>query len=143
MSTARVFVLAGHTPDHAAEAVNVIDGSPSSLWATDEYANAHFGNLYPGIGVAVELTEPHTLQKMTVVSPVGGWTAEAFVASSFPTTASSVEVWGAPTGSATGTGTGTTTTLSLGGRRGSWVLLWLTSTGGPPYQASVGDISIT
>ncbi len=139
--SAKVFVLAGHPADNAAEAVNVIDNNPGTVWTTDFYANSHFGNLYPGIGIAVKLSGVHTLHTMVVTAPVGGWTAESYVASRFPAGASSVGAWGAPT-DAKGA-TGTSTTFSLGGRRGTWVLLWLTSTGGPPYRAQIGHISVS
>lgn len=138
---AQVFVLAGHQPDDPAGAGNAIDGNPATVWQTDLYGNAHFGNLYPGIGLAIEIKGSHTLHQMTVVSPAGGWSAEAFVSTTLPADSTGVGVWGSPTDGHTAAGT--TTTFSLGGRTGSWVLLWLTSTGGPPYRAEIGDVSIT
>lgn len=138
---AQVFVLAGHQPDDPAGAGNAIDGNPATVWQTDLYGNAHFGNLYPGIGLAIQLQGSHTLHEMTVVAPAGGWSAEAFVSATLPADSTGVGVWGSPTDGHTAAGT--TTTFSLAGRTGSWVLLWLTSTGGPPYRAEIGDISIT
>jgi hypothetical protein len=140
---ARVVVAPGHSADDAAGASNVLADSGSGYWQTDLYGNAHFGNLYPGIGLAVQLSGTQVLHDLTVTSTSTGWTAQAYVGTVPPPLSGLSEpstLYGGPTGSTTATTT--TTVLPLDDRRARWVLLWLTSTGGPPYQVTITHISV-
>ena len=38
-----------------------IDANPATAWHTDWYASAHFGNLYPGTGLLVDMGRPVTI----------------------------------------------------------------------------------
>ena len=38
-----------------------IDANPATAWPTDWYASAHFGNLYPGTGLLVDMGRPVTI----------------------------------------------------------------------------------
>jgi cytoskeletal protein RodZ len=38
-----------------------IDASPATAWHTDWYTSAHFGNLYPGTGLLVDMGRPVTI----------------------------------------------------------------------------------
>jgi hypothetical protein len=38
-----------------------IDGNPATAWHTDWYTTAHFGNLYPGTGLLVDMGRPTTV----------------------------------------------------------------------------------
>jgi hypothetical protein len=38
-----------------------IDAHPATAWHTDWYTNAHFGNLYPGTGLLVDMGRPVTI----------------------------------------------------------------------------------
>jgi hypothetical protein len=38
-----------------------IDGRPGTAWNTDWYASAHFGNLYPGTGLMLDMGRPVTI----------------------------------------------------------------------------------
>jgi hypothetical protein len=51
-----------------------------------------------------------------------------------------VTAWGQPTD--TKTGISGNTTLSLGGRTGRWVLLWLTNLG-PADKVQIGEVSVS
>ena len=59
-----------------------------------------------------------------------------------------VTAWGSPT--ATKTDIGGSATFSLAGRRGQWVLLWLTNLGQPiqsgfglKFQARISELSVS
>jgi hypothetical protein len=47
--------------DHSDLAHLAIDGNPATAWHTDWYATAHFGNLYPGTGLLVDMGRPRTI----------------------------------------------------------------------------------
>lgn len=47
--------------DHADLAHLAIDADPATAWHTDWYATAHFGNLYPGTGLLVDMGRPATI----------------------------------------------------------------------------------
>ena len=47
--------------DHGDLAHLVIDGDPATAWHTDWYATAHFGNLYPGTGLLVDMGRTATI----------------------------------------------------------------------------------
>jgi hypothetical protein len=51
---------AGHG-DNSGLAHLAIDANPATAWHTDWYATAHFGNLYPGTGLLVDMGRPTTI----------------------------------------------------------------------------------
>ena len=113
------------------------DGNPSTYWSTEDYANAHFGNLKSGVGIVVAAGTPVRLSRLIVTSDEPGYTAV-------------VEAGSSPGGpfervSATQT-CSTTATFSLdvaAPRR--YYLLWITSLvpGASGYQAHVDEIRAT
>ncbi len=137
-----VYMVNDRPPDNAADAHYVIDGNGTTAqsWKTDVYGNAHFGNLYPGIGLALHLSSGQKLSQLTVHSPSQGWSAETFVAASAPASGTPVTAWGTPT--ATKSNISGNATFPLGGRSGGWILLWLTSIGGPPFQTVISGVAV-
>jgi hypothetical protein len=133
----------GHTPDNGRETAAVFDGKTSTAWETDFYQGVHasrFGGLYTGEGLAIHLTTSKKLDRLAVDSPTQGWAASTYVAAAAPPTGSAVSAWGPPTDSAQNING--SAVFSLAGRKGSWVLLWLTNLG-PSAHASIAEITIS
>jgi serine/threonine-protein kinase len=126
----------GNRPnDNVGELPNIFDGNASTVWESDVYHGPNFGGS-GGFGLALQLVGPHTLHELLVQTPMHEWGAEIFVRSSY---ASRVSGWGPPTGS--GSNLNGNSRFSLGGRRGEWVLLWMTDPG-PTRQAVIAEISV-
>lgn len=51
-----------------------IDGDPATAWSTDHYTTAAFGNLKPGVGLWVGLDGGAGVRRVTISSPLPGWT---------------------------------------------------------------------
>ena len=131
-----------HTPDNPGQTGAVIDGQASTMWQTDTYSGPHaavFGGLYSGEGLAIHLTGTQALHRLVVQSPTEGWAASTYVAGSQPAVGSPVSAWGTPT--ATQPDIHGDATFSLGGRKGAWVLLWLTDLG-PAARAAIAEVTV-
>lgn len=138
-----VFMNNFRSPDNPSQTGLTFDSNPRSAWSTDLYTTARFGGLYSGEGLAIELAHTARLRSLVVTSPTRGWSASTYVSTTDLPTGSPVSAWGRPTdhlsnidGSAT---------FSLRGRRGNWVLLWLTKLGptaNGSYAASVGNLRV-
>jgi hypothetical protein len=131
------------SPDNTNQTKYTIDGNPSTAWQTDPYLNpnrATFSGLYSGEGLAMKLTGRRTVAELHVTSSTKGWAASTYVADAEPATGASVTSWGRPTASHANIDGDATFTLD--GRRGQWVLLWLTNIG-PLGQASINELSVT
>jgi hypothetical protein len=137
------FMVNGRPPDNANQLANTFDGNPATLWETDQYRTATFGNLYPGMGLAIQLSGSATLHHLRVTSPTADWAARTYVATSPVASGQPVDAWGQPTDTQTGI-TGSAT-FTLGGRRGQWVLLWLTHLGpaGALFQLSIDELTVS
>ncbi len=59
---------------------DVIDGAPSTTWATERYNSPDFGNLKSGVGFHVDLGGTRRLQQVTLEVPRGGFDLEIRVA---------------------------------------------------------------
>jgi hypothetical protein len=129
----------GHTLDNAAEATRAFDGNPATFWSTDHYNSPTFGNLYPGIGLEIELSSSAALRTLTVTSSTTGWSASAYVSSSPISNGQPVSAWGSP--ASTLSGINGSTTFSLGGRHGRYVLLFITNLG-PAEVAQVAELAV-
>ncbi len=143
-----LFMLRG-TPDDPQDLPNTFDGNPSTYWHTDYYANATFGNLYPGLGLAIQLKKSAVLHQLVVTSSTVGWAAQTYTsATQVASGPGRLAAWGTPTDSKADIKG--SATFSLAGRRGEWVLLWLTNLGQANhtpggqkyYQARIDDFSV-
>ena len=130
--SARAFDPLGGGGEHDAEAVNVVDGDPATAWTTERYASRRFGNLKPGVGVAVQLDRVEALTQVTVSSATRGYAAEVRVADSFQPT---LDGWGPPVDAKSDINGDTT--FDLKGRRGGAILIWITDLG----EARVAQIN--
>jgi serine/threonine-protein kinase len=137
------FMVNGRPPDNAQQLANTFDGNSATLWQTDQYRSATFGNLYPGMGLAIQLSGSATLHHLRVTSPTADWAAQTYVAASAVASGQPVDAWGRPTDTQTAI-TGSAT-FTLGGRRGQWVLLWLTHLGpaGALFQLSINELTVS
>ena len=127
-------------PDNPSMARLTFDGNPSTYWPTDQYSSPTFGNLYPGIGLVVELSSAEQGRQLVVTSPTSGWSAQTYLSSADLPTGHPVSDWGAPTDSKSNIAAGTST-FSLGAHRGQWVLLWITNLG-PSNEARIAELII-
>jgi putative peptidoglycan lipid II flippase len=114
---------------------NLIDGNPSTEWTTQTYDSPTFGTK-SGVGVILPLAGATALGSLTVDSPSTGWKASVYVAdapsASFPPAA----VWGTRVGTLDGPGT-----VSLRGRTGAAVLIWITNLG-PARRVAIGEVHL-
>jgi tRNA A-37 threonylcarbamoyl transferase component Bud32 len=132
--------VAGHTLDNPSQTPLTFDGNPATFWSTDQYRTPTFGNLYPGIGLVIQLKTPAALATLTVTSPTVGWAASTYVSTVDVPTGQPVTGWGTPT--ATRSDIAGNTTFSLAGRTGGYVLLWITNLGRAD-RAEVAELAVT
>jgi serine/threonine protein kinase len=135
-----VYMTTDRPPDNPSKTRYTFDGDPSTVWPTDQYSSPTFGNLYPGIGLAIQLDSSEQGRQLVVTSPGSGWAAQTYVASADVPSGRPVTDWGAATDSKSDIASGTVT-FNLGSRRGQWVLLWITNLG-PTDEARVAEVSL-
>jgi hypothetical protein len=141
VASATPFMLRGR-PDDPQGLPFLFDHNPTTAWHTDQYRTAAFGNLYPGLGVSIQLSASGTFHHLLVNSPSTGWAAQTYVSSSPIASGQPVAAWGKPTD--TKTDISGSVTFDLSGRRGQWILLWLTHLStNPPFQVSINEITVT
>jgi eukaryotic-like serine/threonine-protein kinase len=118
-----------------------IDGQPSTGWKTESYNDRHFGNLKPGVGLILTLTDAAKVGTLDVTSPTQGWAASVYEAdaSTAPTTLSA---WGSPIDAHTAIAGNTS--FDLHGHTTRYVLLWITDLGdGPPLvRAEIDELVV-
>ena len=140
ISSVDVYMANDRAPDNPSDLRYAFDGDPSTYWPTDQYGTPRFGNLYPGIGLAIHLSRPEQGRTLVVTSPNSGWAAETFVSAVSVATGQPVSAWGTPTDSKSDIPAGTIT-FKLGAHTGQWVLLWITNLGGRVSGFYEGRIS--
>lgn len=126
----------GHERD--AEARRVIDGDPTTAWRTQRYTRPDLGGLKPGVGLMLRLDRPRPLDQLIVRSPTNGWAAEVYLGDPAPTLAG----WGRRV--AAHDDIAGAATFSLGGRRASALLLWITRLGPVPggWAVVISDVQV-
>jgi serine/threonine-protein kinase len=136
------FMVNGRPPDDPTGLAFTFDGNPATYWQSDDYHDATFDNLYPGMGLAIQLSASAALHHLVVTSPTVGWAAQTYVSSTSVAGGQPVSAWGGVTDSQSDIAG--SATFSLGGRNGQWVLLWLTRLGsvGSYFQIRINDLSI-
>lgn len=140
-----VFMVNDRAPDNASKTPLAFDGDASTFWPTDQYHTARFGNLYPGIGLEIHLSQAEQGRSLAVTSPNEGWSAETFVSDSQVPSGQPVTAWGTATDSKSSIPAGTSV-FKLGSRQAQWVLLWITNLGGPVpggfYEGRIAELAI-
>ncbi|MFN0091010.1 MAG: protein kinase domain-containing protein [Acidimicrobiales bacterium] len=117
----------------------VTDGDTSTTWRTVGYTQ-QFPALKPGVGLVIELAADAKLTSLSAVSPSESWAADIFVAGQ---PADQLEGWGEPT--TTAAGLSGDAVFDLAGKRGRYVLLWitgLTQQANGQYRTEIGEISV-
>lgn len=97
------------------------DGNPATAWETDRYRTAAFGNLKPGVGIRIDLTEEHRLRRLNVIAVGSPWEAQVYVGDG---TATDLAGWGEPVDEQTSLGE--RVSFDLDRTQGRAVLLWIT-----------------
>jgi cytoskeletal protein RodZ len=126
----------GDDPGHARLA---IDGSSGTAWHTDWYTTAHFGNLYSGTGLLVDMGRPVTITAAQVTLGRAAGARLQLRVGAAPALADLKPVM------STGSGGGQVSMRLGRPARGRYVLLWFTSL--PPdangtFQASVYNLRL-
>ena len=124
-----------HPTDNLAELGNLIDGNPATSWEGDVYDSPNFGGS-GGFGLALDLGSRHVVHELVVTTTMQGWSAEAFTADA---NAPVLSGWG--TATASRSPIYGSATFSLGDRKASWVLLWMTDPG-PTRQAQIEELTV-
>lgn len=112
------------------------DGDLTTAWRTERYDTRSFGNLKPGVGIAIRLDRRQELRSLAARSPNRDWSAQAYVAD---TPASTLAGWGEPVASASAVDGDAIFTLD--GAEGTWVLLWVTDLGEGPGRVEVQELT--
>ena len=123
----------GH--EHDPDLAMLTDGDPATTWTTEHY-EAGFAGLKQGVGFTLLLNSPQKLERLQIVSPTRGWSANVYVAAS---PKSQLAQWGSPVASHVVNGA---TTFDLHGRAGSAVLVWITDLG-RNQSVAVGEATLT
>lgn len=145
ISSVHVFMVNDRPPDNASAVDKAFDGDPSTFWPTDQYKTPRFGNLYPGIGLEIHLSQAEQGRSLVVTSPDSGWSAETFVSAAPVASGQPVSAWGQRTDSKSGIPAGSAT-FRLGDRKAEWVLLWITDLGSPlpngAYEGRIAELAV-
>jgi cytoskeletal protein RodZ len=128
-----------HQGDNPERAYLAIDGNPATAWHTDWYATAHFGNLYPGTGLIVDMGRPVTI---TAAQITLGSAPGASFQLRVGTAPSLVDL---PSVANAANGGGVVRLRLTTPAHGRYVLIWFTSLPPDPagtFQASVQDLRL-
>jgi hypothetical protein len=114
---------------------NMIGTDPNAFWAGAKYLGPRFAG-YNGFGLVFGLAGRHVVHELKVTTPMEGWSAEVFTGDEkYPV----VGKWGRVIAEQLDIDGGTT--FSLGGRKASFVLLWMLDPG-PLARAVVDKVSV-
>jgi eukaryotic-like serine/threonine-protein kinase len=128
--------------EHPDQARLAIDGDPATVWTTDHYQTADFGNLKTGVGLWLEFDATSEVHTVTITSPLPGWTFQVFASPDGPGT--SATPLASPDGRSTFTSGAGTLTVTLRPERAPGVLIWITGLApdGARYAASIAEVSV-
>jgi transcriptional regulator with XRE-family HTH domain len=132
--SATAFGSTGGQGDNSDLAHLAIDGSPATAWHTDWYTTAHFGNLYPGTGLLVDMGRPVTVTAAQITLGQGRGASLQLRVGSAPALARLRPVAHAASGG------GTVQLRLTQPAHGRYVLIWFTSLPPGPggtFRASV------
>jgi tRNA A-37 threonylcarbamoyl transferase component Bud32 len=117
--------LGGDDKENTALAPLAIDGKADTGWRTEGYNDRDITKLKEGVGLILELSATATLDELQLDSPTNDWRIAVYVADGVP---GSLAGWGDPVTTTKGLAAGTST-ISLEGKRGSAVLVWILDRG--------------
>ncbi|MEY2397133.1 MAG: eukaryotic-like serine/threonine-protein kinase [Actinomycetota bacterium] len=133
---AKSFDPEGSPPtENEAAAHFAVDGDPSTMWSTQIYRSAHFGNLKKGLGLILQADAPSQFDSLRIITPSTGWTFEIYAAEQ---PAAALSGWGSPVARGTAT---RDLTVDLGGAKGGALLVWITDPAG--NQVRIAELDVT
>ena len=113
----------------------VIDGDLDTAWRTERYEDPAFGNK-PGVGLALRLTGPASIDHIDIDTATDGWTAEISI---LPAMVGGVPP---PTGRRVRFRHGSQR-INLDGAQGTVALIWITElAGGPGFSVDINEIRL-
>jgi serine/threonine-protein kinase len=112
--------------EHDDETPLALDGDEATRWITETYGNDDGSLGKPGVGLILDLGERRKVERLEITSPTQGWTAQAYVLDDVPSAA----IDGVEEAVGEVSGIEGNADISLGGREGSVVVLWITRVGG-------------
>jgi serine/threonine-protein kinase len=126
----------GENPDTVSLA---IDGDPATVWTTDHYQTAKFGNLKTGVGLWLAFDASAEVHTVTITSPLGGWTFQLFAG---PTPSGTPMT--SPDGPTSFTASDGSLTVALRPQHARGVLVWITGLApdGGRYAASIAEVAV-
>jgi len=128
--------------EHPDDVGRAIDGNGDTAWVTDHYRSAEFGNLKDGVGLWLDLGKAAEVARVTLESPIQGWTFQIKAGSSLATPSEplpaldgSTEFTVGPTGKVV---------IDLRPIRASRLLVWINRLGADDggYAASIADVTV-
>jgi tRNA A-37 threonylcarbamoyl transferase component Bud32 len=119
--------------EHPEDVPKAYDGDPRTVWNTQRYTTASFGNLKPGVGIWFDLGEPVAVERVSMLLATAGVDLEVY-ASDEPFADGElgeplVRLEDAPAEPA----------LEIGGAEGRYWLLWLTRV--PGGRAEIAEVA--
>ncbi|MEY2472054.1 MAG: eukaryotic-like serine/threonine-protein kinase [Actinomycetota bacterium] len=135
--TTKSFDPQGDKTERENEARFAVDGNPRTMWTTDRYRSAHFGNLKDGVGLILLADGANEFDSVTLSTPTRGWSVEVYVADA---PATELKGWGRAL--ATAKVEKASTTLPLGSVRGGAILIWITDPG-PSRQVRIAEATVS
>ena len=118
-----------------------IDGQPATGWKTESYNDRRFGNLKPGVGLILTLTDAAKVATLDVTSPTQGWAASVYE-SAAPSAPTTLSAWGDPVSQQSSIPGNAS--FDVHGHTTRYVLLWITDLGdGPPLvRAEIDELAV-
>ncbi len=143
LASAQAFDPEGSPPgeENNSEAPLAINGDPADGWSTEHYdatpvIEDSVGK--PGVGLIVSAAQPAVARTMTILSPVGGWTADVY-GSAAASPPGALSGWGQPIGHVADAATSQTVELSATAPYRHF-LIWITKLA--PSADSPGRFSV-
>jgi hypothetical protein len=76
----------GDQTENPEEVALIHDGDAATMWTTEQYRDRDVGGLKPGVGLAMDLGAPKTVNRLEVEGPDSDWSAEVYTSDSVPET---------------------------------------------------------
>jgi eukaryotic-like serine/threonine-protein kinase len=130
----------GDGREHDGDLAALVDGDNATSWDTEGYNSRTFG-IKSGVGAYVALPTSTALETLTIQSTTNDWSAAIYVSDN---AAATLDGWGSPVQERSAIASGTTR-IDLDGRRGRYVLVWITDLGdgAPDARTTISEISVT
>lgn len=120
---------------------NLTDGAPNTIWATERYNTASFGNLKDGVGFYGDLGGSRTLSAVVLSVPTGGFDLEIRVAGR---TDGALDAWPV-VGEVDGIDEGETRIELDGTPQARYLMVWITGDLQPfegQFRAEIGEVRV-